>query len=376
MMTIIMVLLCGSERKDPVNAVLKATEIKEVVNLEADIVKVETTTSTATTSNTETKITTNTTTTREQTSTSMPMMTTATSTTLTEAQTTSCNVINEDYVSAITTDYVQQSVNTDTSNIAKDMIKNGLFYCRYTVKQNDGWDSLYTNYWVTKEQICAFNGINPNEYLQAGWIIYIPLDTYVPPSVWNYDYQPVYDVNYGQATGNSSGTDYTPNSSSSTGVSNDDGLVWSNSVTLWTTNSEWGSWYNIKLSASMLNGMKIGPGESFSWFTNMGPCQYDQGFVDGGAYVEGGSAPGGGICFTSTGLMQGARGAGCVITEKYDHIYPVSYASPGDEASVSWGYLDLKFYNPSATTGLQFWVTADEYSQSLTVTVSPYYPYG
>jgi vancomycin resistance protein YoaR len=68
--------------------------------------------------------------------------------------------------------------------------------------------------------------------------------------------------------------------------------------------------------------------------------------------------------------MQAARGAGCVITEKHDHSLPVSYASSGDEASVSWGWWDLRFYNPSASTTLTFYVTTDATARSCTISCS------
>lgn len=348
-MAFTMILFCGCTKHDSVESTLESTGITIESNSVEDIANTETTTTTNTSSNTEATVTA---------IRISPILTSITKT----AETTVTNLSEfkttyNTMVTIITTNVVEQPVNTSTPDSAKDLIKNGLFYCYYTIKKNDSWESLYTNYWVTRAQICAFNGLNPNEYLQEGWVIYIPLDTYVPPATWDFDYEPVFDENFAQ-NGEA-----------------DDGLVWCNSVTIYTTNSEWGSWYNIKLSASMLDGFKLGPGESFSWFEDVGACQYDDGFVDGGAFVEGGSAPGGGICFTSTGLMQAARGAGCVITERYDHNEHVSYADPGDEASVSWGYQDLKFYNPSKTTGLQFEVTADKDSQSITVTVRPHYPY-
>ena len=59
-------------------------------------------------------------------------------------------------------------------------------------------------------------------------------------------------------------------------------------------------------------------------------------------------AAGGGVCVTSTALYQAARDAGMNIIERHDHSKNVSYANPGDEASVSYGEINLVFEN---TTG-------------------------
>lgn len=83
------------------------------------------------------------------------------------------------------------------------------------------------------------------------------------------------------------------------------------------------------------------------------------------------TAPGGGVCLVSTCMMQTARAAGCIITEKHDHSMPVSYAVPGDEASVSYGSWDLQFYNPSSTTGIVFTTWYDNSTCSVTITATP-----
>ncbi len=272
-----------------------------------------------------------------------------------------------------TTSTTSNSSNVESNpNSEDEMINNGSFYCVYTVQPNDTYLKLWNYYQVTQKQICAFNGIDPNAYLTAGWIIYIPLDTYIPPDTWEYDYTPVFDSNTLNDQNQNNEFDNS-NLEENDNIQYDDGLVWSNSVTLYTTNSESASWHNILQASNMLNGFKLGPGETFDWFINMGPCSYDQGFIDAGAYVEGGSAPGGGICFVSTALMQAARGSNCNNMLYYDHINPVSYASRGNEAAVSYGECDLVFSNPSQTTGLQFWVVADEASHSITVSSNIYY---
>ena len=108
------------------------------------------------------------------------------------------------------------------------------------------------------------------------------------------------------------------------------------------------SWANIQLSANRLDGLTLAPGETFDWFRDMGRCGISDGYVNAGAYSGGKtiSAPGGGICFTSTGLMQAARDAGCADMVYYDHSLPVTYATRGNEGCISWGSKNLIFRNP------------------------------
>lgn len=142
-------------------------------------------------------------------------------------------------------------------------------------------------------------------------------------------------------------------------------------VTLYNTPTG-NSWYNIELAASKLNGFKLAPGEMFSWEQVMGPSSVEQGFLMSNGYYGGSivEVPGGGICFVSTTLMQSARKYGLNIVEKWDHSLPVSYASPGDEAAVSYGSCDLKFRNDTDHTVILY-LRTDSSNGACTVTVSP-----
>ena len=109
----------------------------------------------------------------------------------------------------------------------------------------------------------------------------------------------------------------------------------------------WASFYNINHATEFLEDYVIYPGEQFSWEQILGGNTYEQGYVAGKAYSGGQlvQSPGGGVCVLSTALMQAARGAGMIITEKWPHSGYVSYASGDDEAAVSYGSKDLKFFN-------------------------------
>lgn len=131
------------------------------------------------------------------------------------------------------------------------------------------------------------------------------------------------------------------------------------------------SWYNIQKSANAINGIVLDSGETFSWFLYVGACGENDGYLSADAYNENGEKVkdyGGGICFTSTTLMQTAREAGMQIIEKHDHSKPVAYAKRGDEASINFNNWDLKFVNKTGYT-VKFIATTNS-SGALTITCS------
>lgn len=229
----------------------------------------------------------------------------------------------------------------------------------YTVQYGDTLYSIACAYGTNMDDIKYYNGLY-DDTIYVGQVIFIP--TYSNSSE-NYYYD-----------GNSNYSDYNNNNNNNTTD------LSAYTATLYTSGAGYDSWYNIELAASYLNGLVLEPGQSFSWACYMGPNDESQGYIEAGVYIVddngntiSGTAPGGGVCFVSTTLMQAARGAGCVITEAHNHSAPVSYATPGNEASVSYGSLDLKFYNPSSTTALVFYASTDSYNCGCTITASPYY---
>ena len=103
----------------------------------------------------------------------------------------------------------------------------------------------------------------------------------------------------------------------------------------------------IALAASRLSGSAIGPGEEFSFNAAVGKRTRENGFeeakvISGGEFVTG---VGGGVCQTSTTLMNAALLAGLKVTESRPHSLAVGYVPPSRDAMVSDGS-DLKFVNP------------------------------
>lgn len=198
---------------------------------------------------------------------------------------------------------------------------------------------------------------NPNldwNYIQPGDQIVIPSGTYYNDSYY---------------------TDYSDNDVSYNNDWNGDYQNYSqpeylSSITLYSA-PDAASWNNIEVSMGYLNGLTLAPGEYFNWDSYIGWATIDNsmGYQDAPVLVgtETGYATGGGVCVTSTALMQAARAAGMDIIEKHDHSRNVSYAQPGDEASVSYGSANLVFANTTGRT-----VTFNTSCSYGTVTISCY----
>ena len=54
---------------------------------------------------------------------------------------------------------------------------------------------------------------------------------------------------------------------------------------------------------------------------------------------------GGGVCQVSTTLYQAALRSDMEITSRQNHGLPISYVPMGQDATVAYGYIDLKFRN-------------------------------
>lgn len=248
-----------------------------------------------------------------------------------------------------TSTVTQTEISTETQTTSVSNSSN-----QYVVKEGDTLWSISQINGISIETLKTYNGITDDNII-VGSVLSIPTTT-----------------DYGYGNNNDEYYSY--------GNVNDnynDNQVWAATRTLsvWCS---WESWYNVQLAMDTLNGFYLAPGESFSWARDCGANSAEEGYIDAGVYIVDqygntvtSTAPGGGVCLVSTCMMQTARAAGCIITEKHDHSMPVSYAVPGDEASVSYGSWDLQFYNPSSTTGIVFTTWYDNSTCSVTITATP-----
>ncbi len=107
---------------------------------------------------------------------------------------------------------------------------------------------------------------------------------------------------------------------------------------------------NLRVGARDLNGVMIEAGKTFSFWQQLGRPTRSKGYVEGRELRQGCLIPtlAGGLCQLSNSIHQAAKNAGCEIVERHAHTarIPHSPFSPGDDATVFWNYVDLRFRVP------------------------------
>ena len=105
---------------------------------------------------------------------------------------------------------------------------------------------------------------------------------------------------------------------------------------------------NIHVAGESTSDVLLMPGETFSYNKKTGARNWVNGYqsapiIVGGKVVNG---EGGGVCQVSTTIYNAALLSGLTIDEVHNHSLPSRYAPRGRDATVSYGYTDLKFTNP------------------------------
>lgn len=106
---------------------------------------------------------------------------------------------------------------------------------------------------------------------------------------------------------------------------------------------------NLRKACGMLNGLVLQPGQELSYNEALGPRTKELGWLPAPAYsgTKLVDSPGGGICQVSSTLYLASVYSELTIVERRNHGYPVSYIPLGMDATVSWGFADLKIRNDS-----------------------------
>jgi vancomycin resistance protein YoaR len=113
--------------------------------------------------------------------------------------------------------------------------------------------------------------------------------------------------------------------------------------------------HNIRLAASIFDGVVIPPGETFSFNHYLGEVSAEEGYEE--SYVTAGEQlavePGGGICQVSTTAFRAAFWGGYPIDERWAHSQRVGYyelrgGGVGMDATVYAPRVDFKFTNDRA----------------------------
>lgn len=124
---------------------------------------------------------------------------------------------------------------------------------------------------------------------------------------------------------------------------------------------------NIRVAFDKINGMKLEPGETFSFNGRVGARTFENGFKYAIEYVNGEEEMGigGGVCQASTSVYLAALQSGLEITKRTPHSDPVSYTTFGQDATVFYSRdrkIDFAFKNNTEGT---IYITAkvEEYSK-------------
>jgi vancomycin resistance protein VanW len=113
-----------------------------------------------------------------------------------------------------------------------------------------------------------------------------------------------------------------------------------------------GKRHNLAVAIRLLRDVRIGPGELFSFWALVGNPSHGRGFVSGRTLLEGHllTSEGGGLCQLSGLIYLLALRGGLRIIERSAHSVDLyteqtRYAPLGADATVAYGYKDLRFLN-------------------------------
>ena len=104
---------------------------------------------------------------------------------------------------------------------------------------------------------------------------------------------------------------------------------------------------NILLACQKVSGIKLSPGEEFSFNKTTGRKTAKNGYKTAPVLVDGEKSYGigGGVCQVSTTIYMAAKSGGFEITEHHNHSESVAYAPDGMDATVVYGFKDFRFIN-------------------------------
>lgn len=117
-----------------------------------------------------------------------------------------------------------------------------------------------------------------------------------------------------------------------------------------------GKLHNLGMMARSLDGCLIRPGETLSLWRCAGEPSVRRGYREGAALVDGvlTTGEGGSTCLFSTVLYNAGLLAGLSVVERHAHsvdTYGVErYFELGRDATIEYGYLDLRFRNDGDAT--------------------------
>ena len=105
--------------------------------------------------------------------------------------------------------------------------------------------------------------------------------------------------------------------------------------------------HNIGLAASAVDDILLLPEEEFSFNNTVGDTTAEKGYKNAPIILDGELVDGlgGGICQVSSTLYNTVLFADVSITERRNHGLAVGYLPPGRDATIAYGWIDLKYVN-------------------------------
>ncbi len=123
---------------------------------------------------------------------------------------------------------------------------------------------------------------------------------------------------------------------------------------------------NINLAVKAINNRLLWPEEVFSFNGIVGPRTMIRVYQPAPIIIMGHTAMdfGGGVCQVASTIFNAAEAAGLEIIERHQHSRAIHYVPEGRDATVNYGYLDLRFKNngkspiiiKAGIAGNQVWV--------------------
>lgn len=110
--------------------------------------------------------------------------------------------------------------------------------------------------------------------------------------------------------------------------------------------------HNIRLAVAALDSAVLEPGAELSFNQRVGPRTLERGYQMAPVILreQRQLQLGGGICQAASTMFSAALIAGLTPVERWRHSSPVDYVALGEDATIAWGYKDLKLRNDSGQT--------------------------
>jgi len=105
--------------------------------------------------------------------------------------------------------------------------------------------------------------------------------------------------------------------------------------------------HNILLAVQALDGVVLDAGAELSFNATVGPRTVERGYLRAPVILreERQLQLGGGICQVASTLFAASLMAGLTVVERSRHSSPVDYIALGEDATIAWGFKDLKLRN-------------------------------